>query len=61
LQVTISQSDDTGEINKRLVAAEKAWIQLRDTSCSLESAQMLGGTGEGLVAISCLVRAQQAH
>lgn len=58
-QVAVKQYDDSGEISKRLVTAEKAWIQLRDTSCSLESAQMLGGTGEGLIYSGCILRKTQ--
>ena len=44
-----------GEVTRRLVAAEKAWITFRDTSCDLQATEMLGGTGEGLVNLSCLV------
>jgi uncharacterized protein YecT (DUF1311 family) len=44
------------EAQGRLIAAEKAWIAFRDASCSLESAQMLGGTGEGVIAAGCFLR-----
>lgn len=37
---------DAAEILKRLVAAERAWIDFRDKDCSLQSTAMLGGTGE---------------
>ena len=37
---------DSAEILKRLVAAERAWIDFRDKDCELQSVSMLGGTGE---------------
>ena len=37
---------DDAEILKRLVAAERAWIDFRDKDCDLQSTSMLGGTGE---------------
>jgi uncharacterized protein YecT (DUF1311 family) len=45
---------DSAEILRRLIASERAWISFRDTSCSLESISMLGGTGEGNVYGHCL-------
>jgi uncharacterized protein YecT (DUF1311 family) len=51
-----AKDDVTGsaEILKRLIAAERAWITYRDTSCNLESISMLGGTGETNVYGECL-------
>lgn len=43
------------EVQERLVKAEKAWIPFRDASCELEAAQMLGGTGETVIQLGCLV------
>jgi uncharacterized protein YecT (DUF1311 family) len=48
------EAADSAEILKRLIASERAWIIFRDTSCSLESISMLGGTGEGNVYGHCL-------
>ena len=42
------------ETLKRLVKAQKAWISFRDAECDLQATEMLGGTGEGLVALGCL-------
>ncbi len=48
------EAADSAEILKRLLAAERAWITYRDTSCNLESTSMLGGTGETNVYGHCL-------
>ena len=40
------EAKDDAEILKRLVAAERAWIDFRDKDCNLQSTSMLGGTGE---------------
>ena len=37
----------------RLKTAQRAWIPFRDAQCSLASAQMLGGTGEPVIQLSC--------
>ena len=34
------------EVLRRLVAAERAWIDFRDKDCDLQSTSALGGTGE---------------
>ena len=39
------EAKDDAEILKRLVAAERAWIDFRDKDCNLQSTSMLGGTG----------------
>jgi len=44
---------DNKEILRRLVAAQRAWIPSRSADCELSSSIMLGGTGEGVEAISC--------
>lgn len=44
------------ETLKRLVAAQKAWIVFRDADCSLQAANMLNGTGEGLIELGCLAK-----
>ena len=43
---------DDGEILKRLVAAERAWIDFRDKECDLQSTSMLG-TGEPVAFGDC--------
>lgn len=45
-----------GEERQRLIAAQRAWIQLRDTNCRFESAEALGGTLEGLLFTNCLTK-----
>ena len=45
---------DDAEILKRLVAAERAWIDFRDTDCSLRSTSMLDGTAESNAFGDCL-------
>lgn len=47
-------SPDGLEIVKRIKDAENAWIKFRDTSCSLDGATMLVGTGQSLVVVGCL-------
>ncbi len=44
---------EDAEILKRLVAAERAWIEFRDKDCDLQSTSMLGGTGEPNVFGGC--------
>lgn len=41
------------ETLKRVIASERAWISYRDADCALQGANMLGGSGEGLVTIGC--------
>ncbi|CDM96336.1 lysozyme inhibitor LprI family protein [Limnospira fusiformis KN01] len=45
-----------GEERQRLIAAQRAWIQFRDTNCRFESAEALGGTLEGLLFTNCLTK-----
>jgi uncharacterized protein YecT (DUF1311 family) len=47
-------SRSSEETLRRLVKAQRAWISFRDSDCELQGAQMLHGTGEGLVITSCL-------
>ena len=47
------EAKDNAEILKRLVAAERAWIDFRDKDCSLQSTSALGGTQEPLVDGDC--------
>lgn len=42
------------ETLNRLVASERAWITYRDTQCNYEGANMLNGSGEGLIIGGCL-------
>lgn len=44
---------DALETDKRLVAAQRAWISFRDAECQLQGIDMLGGSGEGLIIHSC--------
>ncbi len=47
------EAKDDAEILKRLVAAERAWIDFRDKDCDLQSTSMLGGTGEPVAYGAC--------
>ena len=47
------EAKDDAEILKRLVAAERAWIDFRDQDCSLQSTSALGGTEEPVVFGDC--------
>ncbi len=49
---TLSSEDDPETLN-RLKTAQRAWIPFRDAQCQLAAAEMLGGTGESLVALGC--------
>lgn len=41
-----TDAEQDAEVLKRLVAAERVWIDFRDKECSLQSTSALGGTGE---------------
>ncbi len=55
------EAKDDGEILKRLVAAERAWIDFRDKDCNLQSTSMLGGTGEPIAYGDCLYSMTKAR
>ena len=55
------EAKDDAEILKRLVAAERAWIDFRDKDCNLQSTSMLGGTGEPIVYGDCLYAMTKAR
>lgn len=44
---------NNNETLKRLIASERAWIAYRDADCDLQGTEMLGGSGENLVIVSC--------
>ena len=52
---------DDAEILKRLVAAERAWIDFRDKDCGLQSTSMLGGTGEPVAYGDCVYAMTKAR
>lgn len=49
----LSASQSSQEVLKRLISSEVAWIKFRDTQCSFEGVQMLGGSGEGMIVGGC--------
>jgi uncharacterized protein YecT (DUF1311 family) len=56
----LKQTDDPdhdikerGELLKRLMASERAWITYREAECSHTSASYLGGSGEGTLLAYC--------
>lgn len=49
------------EIVKRMVNAQRAWIQLRDTDCEFKAANALGGTMESLLLLDCKFEATKAR
>ena len=51
---TVGGKTYSEETLNRLVVSERAWVTFRDAQCSLESTEMLGGTGEGLIIGGCL-------
>ena len=55
------EARDDAEILKRLVAAERSWIDFKDKDCSLQGTSMLGGTGEPLVAGDCIYAMTKAR
>ena len=55
------EAEDDAEILKRLVAAERAWIDFRDRDCNLQSTSMLGGTGEPIAYGDCLYSMTKAR
>ena len=55
------EAKDDGEILKRLVEAERAWIDFRDKDCNLQSVSMLGGTGEPTVFGDCVYAMTKAR
>lgn len=48
------KKDGDTETQKRLVAAQRAWIAFRDSECQLQGTSMLGGTGENVIITGCL-------
>ena len=52
---------DDAEILKRLLDAERAWIDFRDKDCNLQSTSMLGGTGEPIVYGDCIYSMTKAR
>lgn len=58
---TPDEAKDDVEIAKRLVAAERAWIDFRDKECNLQSTSMLNGTGESNVYGECLYTMTKAR
>ena len=56
-----NEAKDDAEILKRLVAAERAWMDFRDKDCNLQSTSMLGGTGESNVYGDCLYAMTKAR
>lgn len=46
---------DATEIDRRLVAAQFAWVTARDTGCLLQGAMALGGSIEPQIVTSCLL------
>jgi uncharacterized protein YecT (DUF1311 family) len=50
---------ERGELLKRLVASERAWIAYREAECSHASAEMLGGSGEGTLLAYCRLSMQE--
>ncbi len=55
------EAKDDAEILKRLVVAERAWIDFRDKDCSLQSTSMLGGTGEPVASGDCVYAMTKAR
>ena len=55
------EAKDDAEILRRLVAAERAWIDFRDKDCNLQSTSMLGGTGEPVGYGDCLFSMTKAR
>jgi uncharacterized protein YecT (DUF1311 family) len=43
-----------GEDEKRLVTAQRLWIQFRDANCTAERELYAGGTAAGPVYLACL-------
>ena len=54
-EIKKTSTDDSKETLSRLVKSERAWVLYRDTECSLQGVEMLGGSGEGPVVGNCLV------
>ena len=54
MQISDRESDSNGEAEKRLRAAQRAWIAFRDAQCQLEGVEALGGSMETLLVQGCL-------
>lgn len=50
------EKKDAKETLIRLITSQRTWIKYRLENCSLESIQMLGGSGEGTINGGCQVR-----
>jgi uncharacterized protein YecT (DUF1311 family) len=54
MQAADREGNTNGEGEKRLRAAQRAWIAYRDAQCTLEGADALGGSMETLLVQGCL-------
>lgn len=48
------EGEDAKEVSARLTKAQKTWSAFVEAQCDLDAADMLGGTGEGLIKLSCM-------
>ena len=55
------EAKDDAEILKRLIAAERAWIDFRNKDCNLQSTSALGGREEPLVFGDCVYAMTKAR
>jgi len=56
-----NDAKNDAEILRRLVAAERAWIDFRDKDCNLQSSSMLNGTGESNAYGDCVYTMTKAR
>jgi uncharacterized protein YecT (DUF1311 family) len=60
--LTKASSDKYGmEIHQRLVEAQRAWVSFRNANCTLKATEMLFGSGEGLILLSCFTEMTKAR
>lgn len=54
IQAGDREVDSNGEGERRLRAAQHAWIAFRDAQCELEGVEALGGSMESMLVSGCL-------
>jgi uncharacterized protein YecT (DUF1311 family) len=54
MQASDREADSNGEGERRLRAAQRAWIAFRDAQCELAGVEALGGSMETMLVQGCL-------
>ena len=56
MQTSDREGSSNGEGERRLRAAQRAWIAFRDAQCQLEGVEALGGSMESMLVYGCVAQ-----